>query len=76
MSSVLFDRALAGIFDGHDAEIGDARLDLVENLIDRGQRQRAHGMAELLEHRRLRERALGSEESRPLAAPAEPGTRT
>ena len=38
-------------------------LDLVEHLVDRRQRQRAHRVAEVLEHGGLRERALGPEEA-------------
>jgi len=39
------------------------RLHLFEDFADRCERQRAHGVAEVLEHRLLRERALGTEES-------------
>ena len=38
----VIDRALARILDGHDAEIRDAALDLMEYLVDRRQRQRPH----------------------------------
>ena len=58
----MVDRALARILDGHHAEIGDAALDLVKHLVDRGQRQRAHRGAEMLQHGGLGERALGSQE--------------
>ena len=39
------------------------RLDLVEHFVDRGERQRAHRVAEVLERRGLRERAFGPEET-------------
>ena len=55
------DGAFARVFDGRDAEIRRARLDLVEYLVDRRHGQRVHRVAEVLEHRRLRERALRSE---------------
>ena len=56
------DRALGGILDRHDAEIGVARLHFLEHFADRGERQRAHRVPEVLEHCLLRERALGTEE--------------
>ena len=33
------DRAFGRVLDRHDAEVGSARLDLVKDLIDRGERQ-------------------------------------
>jgi hypothetical protein len=49
----MVDRAFAGVLDRHDAEIGSARFDFVEDLIDHAQRQGAHRMAEVLVYRRL-----------------------
>ena len=57
----MIDRAFGGVLHRHHAEIGEPRLDLVEHLVDRGERQRAHRMAEMLERGGLRERALGPE---------------
>ena len=45
------DRALGGVLDRHHAEIGAARLDLVKHLVDGGERQRAHRVTEVIEHR-------------------------
>jgi len=56
------DRPFRRVLDRHDAEIGVTGLHFLEDLADRSERQCAHGMAEMLEHRLLRERAFGSEE--------------
>ena len=61
----VIDRALGGVLHRHDAEIREPRLHLVEHLVHRGQRQRAHRVAEVLERGGLRERALGPEVTRP-----------
>jgi len=55
------DRAFARVLDGRHAEIGRAALDFMKHLVDRGHRQREHGMAEMLEHGGLRERAFGAQ---------------
>src|SRR5665213_2581567 len=55
------DGAFAGILDRHDAEIGASRFHLLEHLIDRRQRQRAHRLTEMPQHRRLRKSAFGTE---------------
>jgi hypothetical protein len=55
------DGAFGRVLDRHDAEVGGARFHLVEDLFDRRQRQRPHRVAEILEHRLLREGALGPE---------------
>ena len=55
------DGALARVLDRRDAEVRGAAFDLVEHLVDRRHRQRVHGVAEVLEHGRLRERALRPE---------------
>ena len=57
----MIDRALGGILHRHHAEIGEPGFDLVEHLVHRRQRQRAHRVAEVLERGGLRERALGPE---------------
>ena len=59
----MVDGAFGGVFHRHHAEIGEPRLDLVEHLVDRGERQRAHRVAEVFERGGLRERALGPEET-------------
>ena len=55
------DGAFGRVLDRHDAEVGGARFHLVEDFLDRRQRQRPHRVAEILEHRLLRERALRPE---------------
>ena len=56
------DGALGRVLYRHDAKIRIRSLHLVEHLIDRGKRQRAHRVAEVRQHRRLRECALRPEE--------------
>src|SRR5437879_11307259 len=55
----VIDGAFRRVLDRYHAEVGAGRLHLVKHLIDRGQRQRAHGMAEMSEHGGLREGAFG-----------------
>jgi hypothetical protein len=55
------DRALPGVLHRYHAEVGRARCDLVEYLLDARQRQALGRMAEMLVHRLLRERALRTE---------------
>ncbi len=56
------DRALGRILDRYDTEVRVSRLHLFEDFADRGQRQRAHRVPEVLQHRLLRERPLRPEE--------------
>ena len=56
------DRAFGGVLDRHHAEVGVPGLHFFEHFADRRQRQRAHRMTEMLEHRLLRERAFRPEE--------------
>ncbi len=55
------DRAFGRVLDRHDAEIGGAGFHLVEDFLHGRERQRPHRVPEVLEHRLLRERALGAE---------------
>ncbi len=55
----VIDGAFGGVLHRHHAEIREPCFDLVEHLVHRGERQRAHRVTEMLERRSLRERALG-----------------
>ena len=55
------DRTLRGILHRHDAEIGIAGRHFLEHFLDRGQRQRAHRVAEVLQRGLLRVRAFRPE---------------
>ena len=57
------DAALGRVLDGHHAEVGVARLHLVEHLVDGTERERARRVAEMFVDRGLREGALGAEEA-------------
>src|SRR5208337_2322012 len=51
----MIDRALARVFDGHHAEIGDPALDFMKYFVDCGHWQSAYGRSEMLQYGCLRE---------------------
>ena len=57
------DAALGRVLDGHHAEVGVARLDFVEHLVDGPERERTGRVPEVLVDGGLREGALGPEET-------------